>query len=82
MIDRIFGLEVRTSPLVQPIPKLQLSLQFNDCTDSFKAEMNKWLLDKFGTKDVFYVVDNKKLVLNHETLRKLEQSIQEFQCRF
>lgn len=41
------GMNVITSPLLEPKPKIQLSENYGG-TDKVKAEMNAWLLEKFG----------------------------------
>lgn len=71
--SKLFGLDVRTSTLVEPVPKIQLSCDFN-CSDKVREDMNAWLLDMFGTKEVAYMFNNT-LVLSHETLRKLKQDL-------
>ena len=76
-MDSIFGMKVMTSSLVQPVPVLQLSHDFAACTEQFKSDMNKWLLDKFGTKEVAYVINKDTIVLNKEMLSKIKQSIPE-----
>ena len=74
-MNTLFGMNVMTSTLVKPVPVLQLSSDFTACTEQFKYEMNQWLLDMFGTKDVMYVIDNNTLVMNNKMLDKLKQSI-------
>lgn len=62
-MNTLFGMNVMTSSLVRPVPVLQLSLGFDACTDTFKAEMNQWLLEMFGTKEVMYVFGKDTLCL-------------------
>ena len=57
------GFKVVVSPLVQPVPAVQLSHDFNAVSPEFKAEFNAWLLERFGWKDVFYIV-NGALIVN------------------
>ena len=52
------GIRVIESPLVQPVPKIQLSHDFNACSPEFKATFNRWLLDRFGTKEVVFVTSD------------------------
>lgn len=73
LVGNIFGMDVRTSTLLRPVPKIQLSRDFN-CSDKVREDMNAWLLDMFGTKEVAYMFNNT-LVLSHETLRKLKQDL-------
>lgn len=73
LVGSIFGLDVRTSPLLRPVPNIQLSCDFN-CSDKVREDMNAWLLDMFGTKEVAYMFNNT-LVLSYEALRKLEQDL-------
>lgn len=74
-MNTLLGMKVMTSALVKPVPVLQLSYDFNACTDKFKAEMNEWLLEMFGTKDVMYVVGKDTLILNPNMLNKIKQAI-------
>lgn len=60
----LFGLNVVVSPLVQPVPKVQLSPDFDACSPHVKSEMNAWLLDRFGTREVCYVIGGGTLVLS------------------
>lgn len=74
-MSTLLGMNVMTSALVRPVPVLQLSHSFNACTDAFKAEMNQWLLEMFGTKEVMYMIGKDTLVMNHAMLAKIRQSI-------
>ena len=74
-MNTLFGMKVMTSALVQPVPVLQLSPDFNVCSDVFKTEMNRWLLEVFGTKEVMYIIGKDTLVLNHAMLEKVRRSI-------
>ena len=62
--NTLLGLNIIESPHVQPVPVLQLRPQFVWCSDEFRAEMNAWLLEMFGTKEVMYVFDGRALGLN------------------
>jgi len=74
--NTLFGMNVTTSALVTPVPVLRLSPDFNACTDAFKEEMNQWLLDTFGTKEVAYMIGSDTLILNHALLAKIYLSTQ------
>jgi len=74
-MNTLFGMKLMTSALVKPVPVLQLSPDFNACTDTFKAEMNRWLLEMFGTKEVGYVIGKDSLVMSHAMLLKIKRSI-------
>ena len=74
-MNTLFGMKVMTSALVRPVPVLQLSPDFNACTDTFKAEINQWLLEMFGTQEVMYMIGKDTLVLNQSMLAKIKQSI-------
>lgn len=75
MLNTLFGMKIMTSAFIRPVPVLQLSPDFNACTDEFKTEMNQWLLEMFGTKDVAYMIGKDTLVLNHVMLAQIKQSI-------
>lgn len=81
-MNTLFGMKVLTSPYILPAPVLQVSPSFTACTDAFRAEMNQWLLDRFGTKDVAYVVDKNTLILNHDMLAKIKRSIPQYGLPF
>ena len=69
----LFGMNVRTSPLIQPVPKIQLSRDFN-CSEEFRENTNAWLLDMFGTKEVAYAFGND-LILTSDMLLNLTRSV-------
>lgn len=72
-MNTLFGMKVVVSPLVRPVPKLQLRPDA-PCTDAFRAEMNQWLHSMFGEKHVAYVLgDQQKLVISREQERLLRQ---------
>lgn len=56
-MNTLFGMPVFESPLVQPVPKLQMSPSFKWCSDECRRETDAWLLDLFGTKEVLYLID-------------------------
>lgn len=74
-MNSIFGMNVRTSSLVQPVPVLKLSADFKHISDEFRSEIDAWLLDMFGAKEVAYMIGGNTLVLNSEMLNKLKQAI-------
>lgn len=49
------GLRIVESPLIGPVPKIQISPRFQWCTEEFRAEQNAWWLARFGTKQVAYM---------------------------
>ena len=69
------GMKVATSNLIRPVPVLQLSYNFTACTDTLKAEMNRWLLEMFGTREVAYVIGKDQMVLSHAMLMELKKTI-------
>ena len=60
----ICGMRVVVSPLVGPVPKIQIRPDFKWCSDEFRARFNKWLLDEFGTKEVAYMVSGGTVVVS------------------
>ncbi len=74
-MNTLFGMNVMTSSLVRPVPVLQLAPDFTACTEDFRQEMNNWLLDMFGTREVFYVIGKDTMVMNHAMLAKIKRSI-------
>jgi hypothetical protein len=74
-MDILFGMKVVVSPLVKPVPVLSLR---NDvpCTDEFRAELDRWLLDMFGEKEVMYMLGNNTVVMSpkHNAMLRQEAS--------
>lgn len=70
----LFGMPVYESPLIRSVPKIQLSPGFKYCTPEFRAEMNQWLLEQFGTKHVAYAFDGR-LALSPEQMRLLKMAL-------
>jgi len=75
MLSTLFGLGVMRSNIVQPVPALQLDPSFSACTDSFKAEMNQWLLETFGTKEVMYVLNGNTVVMSPGILAEIDRTL-------
>ncbi len=65
--------------MVRPVPKLQIRSDFEWVTDNFRAEMNAYLLERFGTKQVAYIIDpgalkmfgRQMIVVSPEALARL-----------
>ena len=53
------GYRVVESPLCRE-PKLRLSFDV-DVSDAFRSEFNAWLLERFGDREVVYVIDPSTL---------------------
>lgn len=43
------------------VPVLQMDPEFKWCSEAFRAETNRWLLDLFGHKEVAYIIDSSAL---------------------
>lgn len=54
------GMRIMISPHIKPTPRVQCSIDYPG-TESGKAAMNAWLLERFGVKHVAYVVDPRFL---------------------
>lgn len=48
------GVQLIEHPMLGPEPVLQIRSDFAWCTDRFRAEMNAWLLERFGKREVAY----------------------------
>lgn len=73
----IGGMRVVESDLIQPVPRLQLSHDFNACSDEMKRHMNSWLLEKFGTYTPGYILFDNTLVIHPEYAAILRRQIDE-----
>jgi hypothetical protein len=53
--QNILGYKVHINPLLDNMPKMQLSIEARRVvTPEFAREMDKWMLEFFGTKDEIY----------------------------
>ena len=68
------GMKIVVSQYIVPVPKLQLSIDFNECSPEFKADMNAWLLEKFGTYLPTYVIGNHTIVMHPKHLEQLKNA--------
>ena len=57
------GLRYHTVPaaLAPRRPVLQISPEFEHCSPEFRAAWNAWALERFGTEEVCYVVNERAL---------------------
>ena len=55
-MNTLFGIPIVTSPYITPQPVLRISHNFEWCSDGFRSDMNKWLLDNFGEREVMYIM--------------------------
>lgn len=64
------GMRIIESPAL-PFPKLQIS---SSCpmTDAFRLEMNRWLLDMFGSVDALILNKENTIVMSNEAFRKIK----------
>ena len=70
--NTLFGLPVITSSLIpDEVPKLSLHPDA-PVGDKFRAEMNQWLLDMFGTKKVAFVINGKQFVIHPKNFAILD----------
>ena len=67
-MDSILGMPIISSPFV-PAEQPKLKLRHDvPVTDAFRAEMDAWLLEMFGTERVAYVLQGKHIYANPETV--------------
>jgi hypothetical protein len=75
MDNNIFGMNIVESSFITEVPRLQLS--YNYCgTEEFKAEMNEWLKQKFGTYMPVYIIGGNAIAMhpNNVALLKMQTS--------
>jgi hypothetical protein len=70
----LHGMKVMESPLIQEVPRLQLSRGFNDCSPEFKQHMNDWLREKFGTYLPTYMIGGHTIVMHPRHVAMLKES--------
>lgn len=60
------GMQIIENPLI-PAERQKLKLHPDaPVSDKFRSEMDKWLLDMFGTERVVYVIAGKTISMNPE----------------
>lgn len=59
----LFDMQIIVSPLIKPVPVLQVSPDFQFCSDEFRRDMNAWLLEIFGEKEVCFLINGGSAVL-------------------
>lgn len=60
-MSTLFGMRIATSPLVQPVPRIQVrDIKLSDGTSILSPEVrsreNAWYLERFGTMEVAYMM--------------------------
>lgn len=53
---QIGGMKIIQSQFIEPEPVLQLDPKFEWCTPEFRAKTNAWLRERFGVRDVAYIM--------------------------
>ncbi|MEN6540851.1 MAG: hypothetical protein ABFC67_14685 [Mizugakiibacter sp.] len=57
-------MKIVVSPLIKPVPVLQIDPHFKWCTDEYRAKHNAWLLERFGTKEVAFVLNGDTIAVS------------------
>lgn len=58
MENTLFGMKIVTNPSIpENEPKIKLSNDI-ELPEKFRKDFNAWLLERFGTNRVFYVIDS------------------------
>lgn len=70
-MENIYGIPLVTSPFITPVPKLQISKDFEEYLEpEALEEFNAWLLDMFGTYSPIYILDGANRIAMHPDLAK------------
>jgi hypothetical protein len=54
------------------LPAVHLSATFKWCSDKFRADMDAWLLERFGRKDHVFFLGNHTVVMSAENAARLK----------
>lgn len=68
----LFGTPIIESPLLEPQPILQVSPHV-PVSDAFRAEMNAWLLQRFGREQPMVVSTPRGLAMGPSVVRALKE---------
>lgn len=63
-MNTLKGMRIVESPIIQEVPKLQLSANFTACSEAVKSSMNNWLRERFGTYMPAYVIGRDTVVMH------------------
>lgn len=63
-IGTFYGMKILQSPLVTPVPVVQISPDFKWCSDELRCNLNAWLLETLGTKEVIYRVGKDTVIMS------------------
>jgi hypothetical protein len=75
------GFKLIASPFVpDEIPAIQMHPDCDPhglwCTPAFRADTNRWLLERFGTKQVAYVLSREQMItMSDRMMRRLEADL-------
>jgi len=69
------GIRIQISPLIQPVARIQLRHNFKWCSEPCRSEMNHWLKDTFGTKEVCYMLNGNTIVVSPEQAAALKLEV-------
>lgn len=73
-LETFMGMRIVASPyLPEFVPTLKLN-PYAPVTDEFRAEFNKWLLDMFGERREFLMVEGRTIVAHPNSVNFLRQA--------
>lgn len=72
----IWGVEIVENPHLTPVPVLKLRPEV-PVSDAFRTEMDSWLLDMFGEKTVWFLL-NGKIYAHPTAIARLKQTTAPF----
>jgi len=67
----LFGISVTESRFIPRVPVLQVDPNFKWCTEEARADMNAWLVERFGYKTTIYFADVTRAVVDPDIYAKL-----------
>jgi hypothetical protein len=72
----LMGMAVAVDPLCDDVPRMQTSRRFAELMPAeFVAELDAWMLEFFGRKNIVYAIGGHTLVVGPKTLRAMKEQL-------
>lgn len=70
------GMRVITSPLIMPVPILEIPHDFEWCTSAYRAKHNAWLLERFGAVEPIYRISDDTVAMSPKRYGQLKKEME------
>lgn len=71
----LYGMKIIVSPILAPVAKVEIASNFKWITDECRSNINQWLKETFGTKEVCYMLGKDTIVVSPKQAAALRNAI-------